>query len=129
MMRYNPEQPPQQQRWQALDEAEQIELVRMWHRKNRIRLPNERLHAVLHVVVENQVALGDETPVAEALERLVEEGLSRHEALHAIGGVLAAHLLKMHAGGVPEGEDANLQYFQEVRALTAQRWRQSAMDL
>ena len=43
------------------------------HRPARIRLPNLRVHASLHVTVENQVLLGEETPVAAALLRLMGE--------------------------------------------------------
>jgi hypothetical protein len=40
-----------------------------------------------HVVVENQVALGEATSVPEALDRLINEGLDRHDAVHAVGSV------------------------------------------
>src|SRR5437016_9813537 len=44
------------------------------------------------VVVENQVALGDEIPVRRTLERLRAEGLDRHDAVHAAGSVLAKRI-------------------------------------
>ena len=44
------------------------------------------------VVIENQIAMGDELPVRRALDRLMGEGLDRHGAVHAVGLVLAAQL-------------------------------------
>jgi len=37
--------------------------IEAYHRRARIRLPNEKVHAVIHAIVENQIALGDELPV------------------------------------------------------------------
>ena len=48
-------------------------------------------HAVVHAIVENQLALGEPVVVA-TLARLRSDGLDRHEAVHAIGSVLSAHL-------------------------------------
>ena len=74
------------------DESERIEAVKEYHRRAKVRLPNAILHATTHVIVENQVALGDAYPVQSVLFRLMEEGLSRHDAIHAIGLVLAERL-------------------------------------
>ena len=60
MKHYDPLKPPDPERWRSLDEQEQIDLVHDYHRRARIRLPNATVHAVIHVVVENQIALGDE---------------------------------------------------------------------
>lgn len=93
-----------------------------YHRGARATLPNERLHASIHVVVENQVALGDALPARQVLERLQAEGLDRHDAIHAIGAVLADHideLMKHRASADPSHEG----YWAELRALTADRWR------
>lgn len=83
---------PDQRKWLAHSEGERIEAVEAYRRKHGVRVPNPFLHATIHVVVENQVALGDETPVEQTLVRLMKEGLARHEAIHAIGAVLASHL-------------------------------------
>jgi hypothetical protein len=47
-----------------------------------------KLHAVMHVIIENQVALGDEVPAQRTLRRLMAEGLDRHQGIHAISSVL-----------------------------------------
>ena len=85
-----------------------------------MQLPNAKIHAVTHVVVENQVLLGGETPVAAALDRLMQEGLSRHDAIHAIGSVLAPVLFDILKEEIRS--DANLVYFQQLRELTAEGW-------
>ena len=42
--------------WLALDEGERIYLVEKYHEASRINVPNPTTHAVIHVVVENQLA-------------------------------------------------------------------------
>ena len=54
-------------------------------------LDNLSLHATVHAVVENQLAEGDKR-VLETLARLRRQGLCRHEAVHAIGSVLADYV-------------------------------------
>ena len=98
-----------------------IESVQQYHRRNRIRLPNEKLHAITHVIVENQVALGDTFLAHAVLLRLMEEGLDRHEAVHAIGLVLSEQLFAaMREEG---GGDLNAQYVEKLNRLTAETWR------
>jgi hypothetical protein len=124
MLQYDPYQHIASEAWQALDESERIELVRQYHRRNRIRLPNESLHATIHVIVENQVALGDRFPARAVLLRLMEEGLDRHEAVHAIGSVLSERLFV--ALREESGADLNAQYVEKLNRLTAESWRKQA---
>jgi hypothetical protein len=127
MEHYDPDQPIDPEEWAALDEAEREYLVERYHRKNRIRMPNSRLHAAIHVVVENQVAMGSEVPVQSALARLMGEGLTRHDAIHAIGSVLAGHMFDLMKGNV-EGQDVNAAYYQQLKELTAEGWLNSSDD-
>jgi hypothetical protein len=85
-------------------------------------LPNAQLHAVIHVVVENQVALGEEV-VIETLARLQGEGLSRHDALHAIGSVLAADLYELMQESSEATGDAYRRYLDRLQKITAKNWR------
>jgi hypothetical protein len=120
-MRYDPLRTPDAEQWLDLDEMERMDLVADYHRRARIKLPNPRLHATLHVIVENQILLADETPVAATLERLLAEGLDRHDAIHAIASVLSGAMfdtIKSTARG-----DLNSDYFRGVSELTAERWR------
>lgn len=120
----------------AHSEEERLDLVRRFHEREG-ELPedaNAELHAVCHVTVENQVALGDETPVADTLDRLVDEGLNRHDAIHAIAGVFMEHLWKrqkaLDEGRATPGDSTLTEdYFEDVKTLTAQQWRDEAPRL
>jgi len=96
MKQYDPLKAPDPQGWLSLDEQQRISLAQDYHRRARIRLPNETVHAVVHAIVENQIALGDETPVRRTVQRLLSEGRDRHEAIHAVGMILMEHLNDVH---------------------------------
>jgi hypothetical protein len=121
--RYDPSRPPNPEWWLSLDESEQIHVVEEFHRKARVRLPNAVAHAVLHVVIENQIALGSEIPVEATLARLMQQGLDRHEAIHAIGSVLVTHMGALLQDELPPQEDPNAAYFAALAELTPQSWR------
>jgi hypothetical protein len=119
---YDPLEAPDSAAWLALDEGERIALVEAYHRKSRIKLPNVRIHATVHVMVENQVALGDEIPVRATLERLQRQGLARHDAIHAIAGVFVEHLnTVVQAEG--KVDDLNAAYYKRLESLTPASWR------
>lgn len=124
MTAYDPEVDQRPERWLAADEAERIAAVEAYHRRQRIRLPRLRLHATIHTVVENQLALGEQV-VIEALARLRSEGLTRHEAVHAIGMVLAEQIYDVVKDKTGETSDPTTPYLDRVKQLTAARWRQS----
>jgi hypothetical protein len=122
MDRYDPEIPPDPARWLALDEDERLILVEAFHRDARIRMPRaaRRLHAGMHAVVENQLAQSDE-PVVRALSRLMNQGLSRHDAVHAVASVVARHFYNaMKGDGTPE--ELRAHYYAAVERLTAAEW-------
>jgi len=122
MKSYDPETSPAPVDWLHADEAERIDLVTAYHRRKKITLPNAELHAVVHVVVENQMALGEQT-VVNTLARLRAEGLSRHDALHAIGSVLAGHLYELMQENQDAAEEPFHRYLEQLQQLTAQSWR------
>jgi predicted secreted Zn-dependent protease len=49
----------------------------------------------MHVIVENQLAGGNPPAVQDTLERFSQAGLTRHEAIHAIGSVMAEAILNI----------------------------------
>lgn len=117
---YDPLRPPPIADWIELDESERLDLVRAYHEKQGDDLPNLDIHAVAHVIVENQVLLADETPVAAVMERLMQEGLDRHEAIHAIGYVFMGTL---HETAQDDREaDLTSAYYRELTQLTAEKW-------
>ena len=120
MNNYDPSQTPNRDEWLGLDEQERILLVERHHRRARIDLPNAMVHATVHVVVENQIALDNE-PVVRALARLMKEGLSRHDAVHAIGSVVAEQIYDaLKLKDTPERLRA--QYRAAIERLTAAAW-------
>jgi hypothetical protein len=117
-MRYDPDVAPDPSRWQELDEDEKTMLAKAYHRRAGIEVPNLTLHATIHVVIENQAAVGDELPVRRTIERLMSEGLGRHDAVHAVGSVLAAYITNTIKAGAPNPE----AYNEAVDRQTAVLW-------
>jgi hypothetical protein len=127
MERYDPDKPIDPEEWMALDEFEREHLIKQYHRKKRIKMPSLRMHAMFHHVVENQIALGDEIPAQKTLARLMREGLSRHDAVHAIASVVASHMFNLIKHG-PTSEDSNADYYRQLEELTAEGWLNSSND-
>lgn len=121
MRKYDPERIPDAIEWLALDEQERIALAEAYHREARVELPNIRMHAAIHAVIENQIAEGHE-PVIRAMSRLTSAGLSRHDALHAVGSVLAEHLFELFKDGSTNTNPMS-SYDAAVERLTAESWR------
>ena len=123
MLKYDPEQSPNVSEWLALGEQERIDLALQFHKSARIKIPSAIAHASIHVIVENQIAENVE-PVVRAMSRLQREGLSRHDALHAVGSVLAEHIHEVltteDGASVP-----NEIYFAAVERLSAKGWLDS----
>jgi len=105
-----------------MDEQERILLVERYHRKAHEHLPSPQLHALIHSTVENQLALPDQAVVKDTLARLMREGLDRHEAVHAIGSVLAGLIFEsIKSPSAPA--QAIETYYEELAVLTAGKWR------
>ena len=123
LSQYDPDQDPPSEEWLDLDEQERMILVEDYHRRHCIRMPSVEGHAVIHTIVENQLAL-DEPVVVATFARLRREGLDRHDAVHAIGSVLASH---MHARLVADQSERepNEQYYEALGKLSASKWRAS----
>ena len=130
---YDPLAAPDPAEWLSLGEQERIDLIMDYHRRAGIRVPNAALHAAMHGIVENQIAEGDELPALRTAQRLIAEGLDRHDAIHAIGTELAAHInnlaREVRLGLKPDKRDVdrdpNDAYFAELERLTAEQWLRS----
>jgi hypothetical protein len=95
----------------------------MHHKATRIKLPNIIAHACFHAIVENQIAEGLES-VVRAMARLMNEGLSRHDALHAIGSVLVGHFHEaLNTKDKDFGRTAHGRYNASVERLTSDVWK------
>ena len=121
METYDPLTAPDPDLWLELDEQERLALVEEHHNSAGVELDKQTLHAVMHTVVENQLALRDEC-VMRTLERLMAEGLDRHDALHAVGSVLAEHLFGILSEGTKESASTD-KYYRALEELTVASWR------
>jgi len=122
MTLYDPDQAPDPVSWLDLDEAEQVNLIVEYHRNSGQQEPEGgwELHAALHVIVENQLAMKSEN-VPKTVAKLIRQGLSRHDAVHAIGAVIGSDIFAI----AKHGESFNAKkYRKRLDKLTAKRWRQ-----
>lgn len=119
--------------WLSTDEQQRLDVIERYHRREGIVVERAALHAAMHAVVENQIAEGDRLPVRRILQRLMAEGLDRHEAIHAIAAVLAGHInevMREPASQTRPSEqqsdrDFTAAYFSELEELTAESWLRS----
>ena len=121
METYDPLEHPDPDQWLALDEDERIFLIVAFHERARVNLPNVQVHASFHAVIENQLVSEDPPQAIDTLERLLGEGLDRHEAIHAMGSVLSGVLY--HAMKNPSQKvDSTQAYIEGLKALTVEKW-------
>jgi len=122
MKKYQPLECPNVQEWLELDEYERVFLVRDFHEGADEPLPDDamELHASIHVVVENQIAM-EHVPVPATVDRLIRQGLDRHEAIHAVGAIVSSNIYDLSKGNQMSW-DQN-QYRRRLDKLTARRWR------
>jgi hypothetical protein len=127
---YDPYHAPDPEEWLELTEDERINQVLAWHMNiENVDFEGLHMHCMIHNVIETQVAMADEIPVKETLERLMDEGLDRHDAIHAAGSVLAKHLWKISKGEIKSKDDPNQEYYDELKELTVQKWFDETSDL
>jgi hypothetical protein len=101
MNNYDSEVTPDPAEWLALDEQERVRLVEAYHLAAQISLPNTAAHAAMHVVVENLIAQ-QQGNVAQVMANHQKDGMTRHEALHAIAKVIATSMIEMHNANVQQ---------------------------
>jgi hypothetical protein len=120
---YDPECAPDPKEWLSLAESERIRLAQSFHVSARIKTPNLQAHAAFHTVVENQIATGF-GPSCRAVERLQKEGLSRHEAIHAVCSVVAKFLQEILSDpGTASTDTMQSRMNAEIESLSATQWR------
>ncbi len=121
---YDATRGPTSEQWLDLDEVEKVLAVEDYHRAQSAELEPEglRMHAIIHSVIEEQIAWAEPPAVGITLERLMREGLDRHEAIHAIGSVLLDTILDVASNGREPDEE---QYARGVTELTAKAWQAS----
>lgn len=118
--KYRADHEPGDSFWADLSEEEQIHAIIQHHRLRNIELPDAQLHALTHLLVEQHLACGKSPVAVASLRRLVGEGLSRHEAVHAIGWVLTTTMHELSTGEL-DG-DLNVTYEQRLDLLPESWW-------
>jgi hypothetical protein len=126
-MTYNPDLDIDPETWLAVDESMRIAAAETYHRNKKIKLPNVKVHAILHAVVENQLALGQPDMVRYVFARLRSEGLTRHEAVHAIGTVVTGQMFSLLKEG-HQPHNTPEAYAEKLGRLTAESWRKMGED-
>jgi hypothetical protein len=124
---YDPDVAPDPGEWLELDDDERNLRIEYYHRREGADPEDERLsvHAIFHNLVETQIAQGDPPIVGPTLKRLMAEGLDRHDAIHAVGSVLAELLNDAVRRGEPFAND---EYCGALERLTAESWRALAEE-
>ncbi|HLX64858.1 MAG TPA: hypothetical protein VKX17_26535 [Planctomycetota bacterium] len=122
MHSYDPLKTPDPDAWLQLDEVERIALVEKWHKGARIPLPNSKVHAIFHVIIENQLV--EHIPeVEQAMVRLKMGGLDRHDSIHALATCATDEIWELsHGKNVDDSGEKHESYLRRVRAMTAQKW-------
>ncbi len=113
---------PDAQEWLELTDEERLGLVEYAHEGTSGGTgEHPRMHAKMHVAVENQIAAGTPSFVGPAVERLRQEGLDRHEAIHAIASAFARELQRVLRSNGARMDDE--RYRASLAAMTAEEWR------
>jgi hypothetical protein len=119
---YDPAETPDPEEWLETDEDERTLLIASYHRHAGLHAENDEVHNVMHLVVENQIALDDPPTVRPAIQRLMAEGLDRHDAIHAVASVMAGFMFDAMRGKGAQ-PFSNEDYSAAVERLTAESWR------
>jgi hypothetical protein len=99
---YDAERAPEPSGWLASGQPERVGAVEAFHAASKAPHPvveRPRIHAALHVVIEDQIARNDPPETARAVARLVAAGWTRHDAVHAAGQVASAALAASLSSG------------------------------
>lgn len=120
MSEYDADCRPSRDDWLELDESLRVSEIVRYHESLGEEAPESgwKLHALLHCVVENQIAL-DVGNVAATETKLIRQGLTRHDAVHAIGAVIGADVFDILKNS---GTFDPKKYRGRLEKLTAKRW-------
>jgi hypothetical protein len=101
ILTYDADVTPEPTGWLAEDDQLKAHAVESHHATltDHVETPNMTMHALIHVIVENQLALGDPPEVRTTLARLVTAGVTRHDAIHALGSVVVDALFEVQKSG------------------------------
>jgi hypothetical protein len=118
MKRYDPDQELDPRQWLQLTEEQRRRLAQEAHEPfppGHPQVPNRRLHAAAHVMVETQLARQEVPEANQAFQRLRAAGLSRHRAVHALADVALAEMVRMVEARAPFDR---FGYVERLKSLT-----------
>jgi len=119
MLKYDPDSAPNPKEWLALDEGERQALIAISHENTDLDEVQLMLHASGHMVIENQLAM--EIPeVVSNFNRLMKEGLGRHDALHACSALIMELMYNISNKEIKG--DPNDYYHKRLEEMTAEKW-------
>jgi len=76
---------------------------------------NPILHEQIHNVVENQIKMNKPKETKQTLERLMNIGYSRHEAIHKIGTVVVKEIFDVEKNKEPYNEMRYVKRLSELK--------------
>jgi hypothetical protein len=119
---YDAGRAPDPTAWLEMDDSLKMLAVEQHHGSldDDTDMPNPRMHAQMHVIVENQLAGGEFPEVQATLERLSGAGIARHDAIHAIGSVMAEAIGRILKDGTAFDLEAAMRALDE---LDPEDWR------
>ena len=121
MVDYNPHETPNAQEWINASEQETLDAILEYHMEHGFTAQAMLTHAGAHNIVENQLAeYKDLYPIQETIDRLMSEGLDRHEAVHAIGAIIMSLMHEMVTGKMKKFPEK--RYIKELKTLTKAVW-------
>jgi hypothetical protein len=112
--------------WRDLSEQERLSRVARFHNETLTPAqmpPSMQRHAAMHVIVETQLAEDQPAEARVALRRLMAEGMSRHEAVHALGWLSTEHMRRALEAQRPVDLAA---YAADLSTLTVRSWLRMA---
>ena len=118
---YDPSKATDKGEWLALDESEQLDIVTVFHESHGEFGDSLDVHAGIHVAIETQIAL-DTPEVTAALDRLMKQGLTRHDAIHAIGSVFLESIHDLLESDLSSEGDENQRYNEKLSSFSADDW-------
>jgi hypothetical protein len=116
---YDPNASPDPEVWASIETQEKYDRVLAWHHAGNLTVDDINAHVAIHCVVEDQI-IDDRTPeVREAVSRLMERGLTRHSAVHAVAALMIPDLF-----GLPDSIQAPTKsaYRQALKQLDTRQW-------
>jgi hypothetical protein len=124
---YNPEIEPDPDALRNVDESELHLAVRQYHlRADEPMGEGEGMHEAMHCIVESQIADNDPPETRIAVARLVADGLSRHDAIHAAAWVVSDHMYQALTTKRPPDL---VKIRNDMAALTRRKWVEATSEV